>query len=224
MADHARHENPASDKARKSRRTPKTGRFYDATKASVRVARLEAAIQRAAKAARLEGRTVQISLDVTPMGIVRVVSSPPRSEPVSRSSPGLTPLDASLARAHARGMTRLAEILSGPEMKSADDLARMLGTSRETVNQKRHRHELLGLEGPKRGVRFPDWQLTDEGGLLAGLPDIFEATGYHPWAVYRFLVATHPELDGATGVDALKGGRMAEAVALARDLRAGATT
>ena len=40
-------------------------------------------------------------------------------------------------------------------MLSAEQMARLLGTTRTTVNTKRSNHQLLGLEGAKRGIPFP---------------------------------------------------------------------
>lgn len=68
------------------------------------------------------------------------------------------PLDA-LAAAHERGRLRAAEILSGEDMLSTDAFAEILGTTRATVNTKRRSGEILGLNGGKRGFRFPLWQL-----------------------------------------------------------------
>ncbi|MBD3847302.1 MAG: hypothetical protein GY873_06815 [Bosea sp.] len=125
-------------------------------------------------------------------------------------------LDRALASAAARGAQRVAEILKDPQMLSADQFAEEIGATRETVNRKRKRHEVLGLEGPKRGLRFPRWQLDDSGRLLADLPKLFQAVGDHPWAVYRFLVQAHRELDGSTGLAAVRAGRVDEAVEVAK--------
>jgi hypothetical protein len=65
---------------------------------------------------------------------------------------------------------------------------------------------VLGLEGAKRGFRFPDWQVGQDGKPFAALPALFERLG-DEWAVYRFLVQHHPELDGLTGKEALQRGQ-----------------
>ena len=89
-------------------------------------------------------------------------------------------------------------------MLSADDFAALIGTSRVTVNAKRQTHQILGLEGVRRGYRFPAWQVDDDGRPFAALPALFDRLGGSPWAVYRFLVQHHPELDGLTGREALR--------------------
>ena len=117
-------------------------------------------------------------------------------------------LDASLGEARVRGAQRATEILNRPDMLTADQFAAAIGATRETVHQKRRRREVLGLEGAKRGVRFPDWQVSANGVLLSELPRLFELFGDHPWAVYRFLRERHPELGGVTAPDALRNGRI----------------
>ena len=131
-------------------------------------------------------------------------------------------LDMALSAAKTRGAARVADILNGADMLTADAFAEEIGATRETVHKKRRRHEVLGLEGPKRGVRFPKWQLNRSGELLVGLPLLFEALGEHPWTVYRFLLQAHPELDGATGLEALRAGRIEDVIGVAGSVSAGA--
>jgi hypothetical protein len=131
-------------------------------------------------------------------------------------------LDAALAAARERGRLRVAEILAGDEMLSADAFAALLGVSRVTVNAKRQRHEVLAVDGARRGFRFPAWQVDENGKPFAAIPQLFEKLGDSPWAVYRFLVQRHPELEGATGVDAMRQGRTDEVLEAAESLAAGA--
>ena len=74
--------------------------------------------------------------------------------------------------------------------------ALLIGTSRVTVNAKRQNHQILGLDGAKRGYRFPAWQLDENGKPFAALPDLFDRLGDSPWAVYRFLVETVRKVGG----------------------------
>ncbi|MEC5383863.1 hypothetical protein VSX64_24395 [Aurantimonas sp. C2-6-R+9] len=130
-------------------------------------------------------------------------------------------LAAALDEAKARGATRAAEILNGPDMLTADEFAAAIGASRETIHQKRKRHEVLGLEGAKRGVRFPEWQLSADGRLLPELPRLYRALGGHPWTVFRFLLQHHPALDGKTALDALREGRIDAVMATAENVGEG---
>ncbi|WP_223217313.1 hypothetical protein [Rhizobium cauense] len=59
-------------------------------------------------------------------------------------------------------------------------------------------------------MRFPKWQIGNDGQLLGGLPQLFEALEGHPWAVYRFLLQ---ECEGGrTGLKILRGGKIKDAV------------
>jgi hypothetical protein len=137
------------------------------------------------------------------------------------SVPASDALDVALAAARTRGAARVADILNGKDMLSADAFAEEIGATRETVHKKRRRHEVLGLDGPKRGVRFPKWQLSSSGELLPSLPALFQTLGEHPWAIYRFLLQEHSELDGSTALDALRQGRVKEVLAVAEALGSG---
>lgn len=121
-------------------------------------------------------------------------------------------LDQSLAAARERGHDRVAEVLAAVDMLSADEMAMLLGTTRMTVNAKRRANRLLGVEGAKRGVRYPRWQIGRDGKPFEALPALFERLGGSPWAVYRFLVQRHAELGDLTGREALARGREAAAI------------
>lgn len=166
------------------------------------------------KADRL-GKPVQISFTITPE------SGAPK---IALTEIGLSAPDTPnvvFQAARERGARRIADILNGSDMLSADAFAKEIGATRETVNNKRKRHEILGLKGPKRGIRFPRWQLSGSGELLPRLPELFEALGGLPWAVYRFLLTRHAELDGKCGLDALRDGPASDVIDAARSIRSG---
>lgn len=182
--------------------------------------RILAAVAGSAGAVLRTGRSVSLKLKPTSgRGQTRfmlvkspeVVPVPPAaavedSEPLSAAA-----ARAALKRAYARGAAAASDILSGPDMLNSDSMAKMLGLSREAVLQKRRRGELLGLEGAKRGVRFPSWQIGEGGRPAAILPDLLKALG-EPWAVFRFLQQRHPELGGRTGIEAATKPRLAAAL------------
>jgi hypothetical protein len=126
-------------------------------------------------------------------------------------------LQAALGEAFERGEHLSAKILRQPDMLNATDFAANFNLSRETVRQKTHDHKVLALPGPKQGYRYPAWQVTSDGQLLPELPKLFELLGGNPWTVYRFLLQHHPELDGATALEALKSGKVEEVLAAARN-------
>jgi len=130
---------------------------------------------------------------------------------------GSNDLDAALAGARERGVSRAVEILSGREMLSAADFAKFIGVSREAVRAKHQRREVLGLQGAKRGQRFPKWQVTPNGKLLPDLPQLFKLLGGDSWTVYRFLIQHHPELEGDTALSALLRRKVDKVLAAAED-------
>lgn len=166
----------------------------------------------AVEKSRRTGRAVSFMVDVSPRGRPKI--RPAENGTVEAAESAVAEsggdLDAALAAARERGRTRVAEILSGDDMLSAGEFAELIGTSRMTVNAKRQNHQVLALEGAKRGFRFPSWQVGEDGKPFSLLPELFDRLGGNPWAVYRFLVQHHPELDGLTGREALHRGRSAE--------------
>lgn len=131
-------------------------------------------------------------------------------------------LDIALAEVRARGAAKVADILNAEDMLAADQFAELIGATRETVHQKRKRHEVLGLEGPRRGVRSPTWQMANDGKLLPALPRLFEILGNRPWAIYRFLLQEHPELGGKTALEALRSNRIEDVISTADAINSGA--
>ena len=176
---------------------------------------------------RVSGRRSGFWVEVDPKGQPRVHA---KETVADAAIPAANPtgtrdeddLDAALAAARERGQLRVAEVLAGDEMLSADAFAELLGVSRVTVNAKRQKHEVLAVDGARRGFRFPAWQVDENGKPFAAIPQLFERLGDSPWTVYRFLVQHHPELEGATGVQALRRGRTNEVLDAAESLAAGA--
>lgn len=175
---------------------------------------------------RAENRTVIFRVEVDPSGKV-TVTSPEETASADAVLSGETPatpdaeLYAALEEARHRGRLRAAQILAGKDMLSADQFAELLGTSRMTVNTKRQNRQVLGLEGAKRGFRFPAWQVGEDGKPFAALPALFERLGGGPWSVYRFLVQTHPELNGLTGCEALHRGKTGQVLEVAHSVAQG---
>jgi hypothetical protein len=130
-------------------------------------------------------------------------------------------LVASLAAARERGRLRSAQILDQDDMLTAEQFAERLGVSRMTVNARRQKHELLGLDGAKRGFRFPAWQVDDDGKAFAALPQLFDLLGENAWTVYRFLTQRHAALDGSSAKDALRHGKTTQVMQAAESLAQG---
>jgi hypothetical protein len=158
--------------------------------------KLKRIVDDAIRRSRESERSIRVVVDVPPRGVPEITSE---DNPVE--------LDRALAEAHARGGLQVAQILSCADMLSAEEFAARVGASRVTVNEWRQSHKILGIQGAKRGFRFPEWQLGEDGKPFAALPALFDKLGGSAWAVYRFLVQHHPELDGLTGTEALRRGQ-----------------
>jgi hypothetical protein len=180
------------------------------------IANLLAGYSAAAKRARQAGRSMVFTVEVAPDGKATTLAAPAAIDTDGDA------LGSALAAARARGKSRIAGILKSPDMLTARDFGSLIGASHETVNVKRSRGEILGLQGATRGVRYPSWQVTEAGMPLPGLPRLFQVLGQQPWAVYRFMTTAHSELGGKTGLEAMKAGQLDAAYAVARNQTSGA--
>jgi hypothetical protein len=126
-----------------------------------------------------------------------------------------------LNAARRRGAETVARILSGPDMLTGEKFAALLGVTRMAVHKKRKRHELLGLEGAKRGIRYPRLQLDVEGRPVQGLSSILGLFGDNAWGAYRFLLQHHSGLGKRAAIDALKAGRTRRVIDAAQTVLSG---
>jgi len=131
-------------------------------------------------------------------------------------------LATALDAARTRGAVLKDEMLSDPDMLSTAGLAERLGMSEEGIRLKRRRHEVLGVEVAKRGIRYPAWQVLPGRQLLPGLPRLFAVLGDDPWRLLRFLQQNHAELRGKRAFEALQQGRVDEVLAAAENAALGA--
>lgn len=190
----------------------------------------KALIRQYAKAVQLSrkaGHQVSFRVVVDPQAgtqAISVVEEEPlphrEAFPVEEAPEPDDELQAALAAARDRGRRRVAEILCEDDMLSAEAFANLLGVSRVTVNTKRQNGQILGLDGAKRGFRFPSWQLDRDGRPHTAFPKLHQILG-GAWAAYRFLVTPHGALNGRTGLDALKRGQDEEVIAAAEGVAHG---
>jgi hypothetical protein len=173
-------------------------------------------LARTQKSGRASGFTVLIDARGKP----RFEPLPPRTAG-SRAPAEDARLEGALEAARERGRLRSAEILDQSDMLTAEAFAGRLGVSRMTVNARRQKHELLGLDGAKRGFRFPAWQVDENGKAFDVLPKLFDLLGNNPWTVYRFLTQRHAALGGVSAKDALRQGKAALVVQAAESLAQG---
>jgi hypothetical protein len=133
-----------------------------------------------------------------------------------------TNLAEALTAARARGAAVKEELLADPDMLNTTSMAERLGMSEEGVRLKRKRHEILGLEFAKRGIRYPSWQVLPNRHLLPALPRLFALLGDDPWRLFRFLQQHHSELGGQRALEALQRGRVESVLAAAENAASGA--
>ncbi len=131
-------------------------------------------------------------------------------------------LTEALAAARGRGTAVKEALLADPDMLNTAAMAELLGMSEEGVRLKRKRHEILGLESAKRGIRYPAWQVLEGRQLLPALPRLFAMLGDDPWRLFRFLQQHHSELGGARALDSLRQGRVEGVLAAAENTATGA--
>jgi hypothetical protein len=90
--------------------------------------------------------------------------------------------------------------------------------SEEGIRLKRKRHEIIGIEFAKRGIRYPSWQVVWDRQLVPGIARLFAVLGDDPWRVFRFLQQRHAELGGGLAIDALRRGRVDAVVSAAENV------
>lgn len=202
-------------------------RAYKLSDASVGL--MLSALSAATSKSQSAGAPMQFIVEVKPNGTPRIVEAladatpqvPQAANELAMDADEEADLERALGEARERGRHAVAEILSGTDMLSADAFADHLKTQRVTINSWRQAHRVLGLQGATRGYRYPVWQIGEDGRPFAALPELFEIFGGSPWAVYRFLVQHHDELDGVTGREALRRGSAEAVLAAARGIAEG---
>lgn len=187
----------------------------------------KALIKQYGEAVRLSkeaGHSVSFRVVVDPKAgaqMISLVEEQSNAFPVEETGEPSDDLKAALTEARARGKKRVSEILAADDMLTAEAFADLLGVSRVTVNTRRQSGQVLGLDGAKRGFRFPAWQLDDDGRPFEALPELHQILGGCAWAVYRFLVAPQGGLNGQTGLDALRSEKPDEVIETARGIAHG---
>ncbi|WP_165362034.1 MULTISPECIES: DUF2384 domain-containing protein [Sphingobium] len=181
---------------------------------------------RAATVRSRSARTpLQFIVEVKPNGAPRIVAAPEapdtQGDEFEIDAAEEAALGEALESARARGRHRVAEILAGQDMLTGEAFARHVDATRGTVNEWRQAQQVLALQGATRGYRYPVWQIGADGKPFAEIPQLFAIFGRDAWAVYRFLVQHHPELDGLSASEALASGLGAETVAVAEAVAEG---
>lgn len=99
---------------------------------------------------------------------------------------------------------------------SAPQVAKLLGTSRQTPHDRIQAKTLLGVMD-KGALKFPAWQFDPEGadGVIDGLPEVLKALHMSDFAKLSWLMRPLPYLEELTPVEVLKQGRKDRVIALA---------
>jgi hypothetical protein len=133
--------------------------------------------------------------------LLRVLSSGEILEDLTRVEP--------LAPAFIRGIQaqrRLIEEHGGT--LAAEQVAEILGITRQAVEKRRRAGKLIALTVGRHGYRYPVWQFTKTG-VLPGFEDVLAAlASYDEWMQTAFFVSENPRLGDHTPLEMLKAGKL----------------
>lgn len=89
---------------------------------------------------------------------------------------------------------------------TASEVAKLLGITRQAVNQRRQAGRLLGLSLGRHGYAYPIWQL-DGRGVIPGFEETLATLeGHDPWMQAQFFLSRSLRLENQAPLDALKQG------------------
>ncbi len=110
-----------------------------------------------------------------------------------------------LASATARGTAQRKALLEAEGgSASAQEIADLLGISRQAVDKRRKKGTLLAVPSGSNDWRYPRWQIL-EGRVIPGFEQVmsaFEATG--PWTRLQFFLSANERLEDRRPLDALR--------------------
>ncbi|HLH36237.1 MAG TPA: hypothetical protein VKX41_16310 [Alloacidobacterium sp.] len=115
-----------------------------------------------------------------------------------------------------RGLKRKQQMLeaSGGALTS-EQVAEILGISRQAVDKRRAADQLLALTQGRRGYSYPSFQFED-GKTISGLEEVLAALkDLDPWMQMVFFSSPHERLEGKTPIEILKRGRASDVKAAA---------
>ena len=124
--------------------------------------------------------------------------------------------DDPLVAAKLRGLELRQQMLktSGGTL-SSQQVAKVLGISRQAVDKRRSSNQLLALTQGKRGYRYPSFQF-DEGKILNGFEEVLgELEALDPWMQLNFFTSAQERLGGKTAIKALQEGLVEEVKSVA---------
>jgi hypothetical protein len=121
------------------------------------------------------------------------------------TNPGVGTSPEGWTEAQLRGaLIKVDVVQSAGGLLSPEEVARLLGTNVETVDQQRVRGELLAIPATSGVWRYPSRQFTGSR-VRAGLRRVLDAFGddQDPWIVLSFLVNPDPTTGEGVSFDSL---------------------
>ncbi|MEO0854111.1 MAG: hypothetical protein AAFY15_11525, partial [Cyanobacteria bacterium J06648_11] len=105
----------------------------------------------------------------------------------------------------ARHFARRRELLEGA--LTAPDVARLLGTSRQTPHDRLRSQSLLAIKHNGK-LMFPRWQFDPAGpdGVIDGLPEVLKALRLSDYSKLTWLARPNPYFESRTPVELLRQG------------------
>jgi biotin operon repressor len=105
---------------------------------------------------------------------------------------------------------------------SSEEVAELLGITRQAINKRRLQGQLIGLSRGKGKYIYPRWQFTDTGKTLSGLEAVLkELKQLDPWTQLAFFLNTNVRLEEKTPLEMLRMGKVepviVSAIAFAND-------
>ena len=129
------------------------------------------------------------------------------------SAPGTSQLinDDPLLAAKIRGLNRkrhMLEVAGGA--LSSQQVAELLGISRQAVDKRRASNQLLALTQGRRGYCYPRFQFAEDR-TIKGLEEVLaQLKSLDPWMQMVFFTSPNERLDGMTPIDSLPRGLVNE--------------
>lgn len=118
----------------------------------------------------------------------------------------LAPTDP-LAAARLKGVQVKRQLLYNDEQPlTSEEVASLLHITRQAVDKRRLKGQLLAVSLGKRGYLYPGWQFESEQ-VLPGLEQVLAALkDCDPWTKLMFMKTGDVRLDGATPLERLQAG------------------
>jgi biotin operon repressor len=115
-----------------------------------------------------------------------------------------------LAGAKLRGL-RLKQQLIEAEggCASSEEIAEILGISRQAINKRRNQGQLIGLSRGKGKYIYPLWQFTETGKTISGLEAVLEQLRQlDSWTQVAFFLNPNTRLEDKTPLEMLRMGKI----------------